>query len=281
MEGEKNAINNVIEILNLVRPFTQEQLKELLSTTGNIAEKDAFWINQIKSHAIVKFSSPDDAQRTIKSLNGTQWPPLNPKKLIVQASTKKKLEDALGNNKKISKNDTKENAKYRENGKIISPSLNDKQNFIVKATSVDIDRTKSPDETKHRKVILEESEFGKTGLSKQVPESDEQEHLLQNEGRNIMNHAKICKKPKSDADGEKMKYCKDNIHRDKLRSSSKSNRTNQEKYLSGETQNSESKTSKIRLVTPNPKEGLDHPLSKLFRKTKAYPPIYWLPKQKK
>lgn len=44
--------SEVLHVKNLVRPFTQNQLKDLLSKHGNLAE-DGFWIDRIKSHCYV------------------------------------------------------------------------------------------------------------------------------------------------------------------------------------------------------------------------------------
>jgi len=55
--SEANTLNSsVISIRNLVRPFTEAQLRECLKRTGNIVDQ-GFWINKIKSHAIVQVNS--------------------------------------------------------------------------------------------------------------------------------------------------------------------------------------------------------------------------------
>lgn len=41
-----------LHVKNLVRPFTLNQLKDLLSKHGTLAE-DGFWIDKIKSHCYV------------------------------------------------------------------------------------------------------------------------------------------------------------------------------------------------------------------------------------
>ena len=50
------SASSVVEIKNLVRPFTEKQLRELLQRTGVILE-GRFWIDRIKSHAILQVSS--------------------------------------------------------------------------------------------------------------------------------------------------------------------------------------------------------------------------------
>lgn len=46
---------NILLIKNLVRPFTLNQIKELLSRTGTIVE-NGFWMDRIKSKCFVEVS---------------------------------------------------------------------------------------------------------------------------------------------------------------------------------------------------------------------------------
>lgn len=48
--------SNILLIKNLVRPFTLNQIKELLSRTGTISE-NGFWMDRIKSKCIVEVES--------------------------------------------------------------------------------------------------------------------------------------------------------------------------------------------------------------------------------
>lgn len=52
----KNEPSPILYIKNLVRPFTLNQLKELLSRTGTIKE-NGFWINKIKSECYVQYET--------------------------------------------------------------------------------------------------------------------------------------------------------------------------------------------------------------------------------
>ena len=90
----------VIEVRNLVRPFTLIQFKELLLRTGKInkIEDGGFWIDKIKSHAIVEYESPDEADETVMALDGVKWPSTNPKTLSVTFSTKSILDKAINEN---------------------------------------------------------------------------------------------------------------------------------------------------------------------------------------
>jgi len=85
----------VILITNLTRPFTVNQLKEMLKRTGTIVD---FWIDRIKSKCCVEFSSSDQASETRMALNGVTWPQGNPKTLKVSFSSKedmKKMQEGV------------------------------------------------------------------------------------------------------------------------------------------------------------------------------------------
>ncbi|XP_062587910.1 apoptotic chromatin condensation inducer in the nucleus-like, partial [Saccostrea cucullata] len=87
----RKPVSNVVHIRNLVRPFTLNQLKELLKRTGNLVE-DSFWIDNIKSHCIVTYEKEEEATATRKALHGTQWPSSNPKVLRVEYASQEELE---------------------------------------------------------------------------------------------------------------------------------------------------------------------------------------------
>uniref|UniRef100_A0AAY4A601 Apoptotic chromatin condensation inducer 1b n=1 Tax=Denticeps clupeoides TaxID=299321 RepID=A0AAY4A601_9TELE len=78
----RGKISKIIHVSNLVRPFTLGQLKELLNRTGTMVE-EGFWIDKIKSHCYVTYSSTDEAMATRDSLHGVKWPLSNPKVLSV------------------------------------------------------------------------------------------------------------------------------------------------------------------------------------------------------
>lgn len=48
----KNPQSEALHVKNLVRPFTLNQLKDLLGKHGTLVE-DGFWIDKIKSHCYV------------------------------------------------------------------------------------------------------------------------------------------------------------------------------------------------------------------------------------
>lgn len=75
--------SSVLFITNLVRPFTAQQLKNLLLRTGTIAE-NGFWIDKIKSKCYVEYTTEDAAVETRHALHGVRWPVNNPKTLVVE-----------------------------------------------------------------------------------------------------------------------------------------------------------------------------------------------------
>lgn len=87
---DDNEETNFILIINLTRPFTVNQLKEMLKRTGTIED---FWIDRIKSKCCVKFSSKDQASETKMALDGVTWPQGSPKTLRVSFSTEKDMDN--------------------------------------------------------------------------------------------------------------------------------------------------------------------------------------------
>ncbi|XP_075067500.1 apoptotic chromatin condensation inducer in the nucleus isoform X2 [Mixophyes fleayi] len=81
----------IVHICNLVRPFTLGQLKELLSRTGTIVEEN-FWIDKIKSHCYVTYSTLEEAVSTRNSLHGVKWPQSNPKFLSADFAEQDELD---------------------------------------------------------------------------------------------------------------------------------------------------------------------------------------------
>ncbi|XP_041094711.1 LOW QUALITY PROTEIN: apoptotic chromatin condensation inducer in the nucleus-like, partial [Polyodon spathula] len=82
---------SIVHISNLVRPFTLGQLKELLNRTGTLVE-EGFWIDKIKSHCYVTYSTMDQAVATRTALHGVKWPQSNPKFLSVEFSEQDELD---------------------------------------------------------------------------------------------------------------------------------------------------------------------------------------------
>ncbi|TRY57490.1 hypothetical protein DNTS_014235, partial [Danionella cerebrum] len=74
--------SKIIHVCNLVRPFTLGQLKLLLNQTGTLVE-EGFWIDKIKSHCYVTYTTTEEAVATREALHGVKWPASNPKVLRV------------------------------------------------------------------------------------------------------------------------------------------------------------------------------------------------------
>ncbi|XP_063972218.1 apoptotic chromatin condensation inducer in the nucleus [Diachasmimorpha longicaudata] len=89
---------SILLIKNLVRPFTLNQIKELLSRTGTIVE-NGFWIDRIKSKCFVEYANEDQAFETRQALHGISWPTSNPKKIQVEYSAKEEMEKAKESSK--------------------------------------------------------------------------------------------------------------------------------------------------------------------------------------
>nr|CAG4644361.1 EOG090X0F73 [Lepidurus arcticus] len=87
-----NPTSSVILVTNLVRPFTINQLRELLCRTGNLVP-NAFWIDRVKSTCMAQYESAEEAVATRTALHGVHWPVSNPKALIVDFATEQDLED--------------------------------------------------------------------------------------------------------------------------------------------------------------------------------------------
>ncbi|XP_074150354.1 apoptotic chromatin condensation inducer in the nucleus isoform X1 [Sminthopsis crassicaudata] len=87
----RGKINNIVHISNLVRPFTLGQLKELLGRTGTLVE-EAFWIDKIKSHCYVTYSTVEEAVATRTALHGVKWPQSNPKFLCADYAEQDELD---------------------------------------------------------------------------------------------------------------------------------------------------------------------------------------------
>ncbi|CAN6312556.1 unnamed protein product [Urochloa humidicola] len=70
-----------LRIDRFVRPFTVKAVQELLGKTGSV---ENFWMDHIKTHCYVTFSSVDEAVATRDAVYNLQWPPNNGSKLIAE-----------------------------------------------------------------------------------------------------------------------------------------------------------------------------------------------------
>lgn len=95
--------SNVVFITNLTRPFTVNQLKEMLSKYGTFKIKPGakqepyFWIDAVKSHCYVAYETEAEAEKAIGALNNVTWPASNPKKLNVGYSSMDEIMSVIEN----------------------------------------------------------------------------------------------------------------------------------------------------------------------------------------
>ncbi|KAL3371478.1 hypothetical protein AABB24_008161 [Solanum stoloniferum] len=61
-----------LKIENFLRPFTLKAVQELLARTGEVC---CFWMDQIKTHCYVTYSSVEEATETRNAVYNLQWPP--------------------------------------------------------------------------------------------------------------------------------------------------------------------------------------------------------------
>ncbi|KAL6523716.1 hypothetical protein OROGR_017319 [Orobanche gracilis] len=62
---------NSLRIDRFLRPFTLKQVQELLGKTGTVA---GFWMDHIKTHCYVSYSSVEEAVETRNAVYNLQWP---------------------------------------------------------------------------------------------------------------------------------------------------------------------------------------------------------------
>ncbi|KAI3981092.1 hypothetical protein MKX01_032232 [Papaver californicum] len=74
-----NSPTTSLRIDNFLRPFTLKAVQELLAKTGAVC---SFWMDHIKTHCYVMYSSVDEATETRNALYNLQWP-TNGGKLLV------------------------------------------------------------------------------------------------------------------------------------------------------------------------------------------------------
>jgi apoptotic chromatin condensation inducer in the nucleus len=70
-----------LRIDRFVRPFTLKAVQELLGKTGSVC---SFWMDPIKTHCYVTFSSVEEALATRNAVYNLQWPPNNGSSLVAE-----------------------------------------------------------------------------------------------------------------------------------------------------------------------------------------------------
>ncbi|GKV25317.1 hypothetical protein SLEP1_g34773 [Rubroshorea leprosula] len=70
-----------LRIDRFLRPFTLKAVQELLGKTGNVT---SFWMDQIKTHCYVTYSSVEEAIETRNAIYNLQWPPNGGQLLVAE-----------------------------------------------------------------------------------------------------------------------------------------------------------------------------------------------------
>lgn len=68
----KKPATTSLRIDNFLRPFTLKAVQELLAQTGSVCD---FWMDHIKTHCYVTYSSVEEATETRNAVYNLQWPP--------------------------------------------------------------------------------------------------------------------------------------------------------------------------------------------------------------
>ncbi|KAH7656267.1 apoptotic chromatin condensation inducer in the nucleus protein [Dioscorea alata] len=78
--SQKSATTS-LRIDRFLRPFTLKAVRELLSKTGSVSE---FWMDHIKTHCYVTYSSVEEAIATRDAVYNIQWPPNGGRLLVAE-----------------------------------------------------------------------------------------------------------------------------------------------------------------------------------------------------
>ncbi|XP_015690989.1 fibrous sheath CABYR-binding protein-like [Oryza brachyantha] len=77
----QNPATTSLRIDRFVRPFTLKAVQELLGKTGSVC---SFWMDHIKTHCYVTYSSLEEAVATRDAVYNLQWPPNNGNRLVAE-----------------------------------------------------------------------------------------------------------------------------------------------------------------------------------------------------
>ncbi|CAL5061514.1 unnamed protein product [Urochloa decumbens] len=77
----QNPATTSLRIDQFVRPFTLKAVQELLGKTGSVS---SFWMDHIKTHCYVTYSSVEEAVATRNAVYNLQWPPNNHNYLVAE-----------------------------------------------------------------------------------------------------------------------------------------------------------------------------------------------------
>ncbi|CAN6226173.1 unnamed protein product [Urochloa humidicola] len=77
----QNPATTSLRIDRFVRPFTLKAVQELLGKTGSVS---SFWMDHIKTHCYVTYTSVEEAVATRNAVYNLQWPPNNHSYLVAE-----------------------------------------------------------------------------------------------------------------------------------------------------------------------------------------------------
>ncbi|XP_068642673.1 uncharacterized protein [Aristolochia californica] len=83
---------NFLRIDHFLRPFTLKGVQELLAKTGTVTD---FWMDHIKTHCFVTYSSVEEAIDTRNALYNLQWPPKGGRLLVAEFVDAQEVESHL------------------------------------------------------------------------------------------------------------------------------------------------------------------------------------------
>ncbi|XP_014672713.1 PREDICTED: apoptotic chromatin condensation inducer in the nucleus-like isoform X2 [Priapulus caudatus] len=249
----RNPPSTLVHIRNLVRPFTLNQLKELLGRSGKLVDS-SFWIDKIKSHCFAEFETVDEAMALRADLHGVKWPSSNPKVIRVDFTepaeldfhrelTVKQDQKAEAIKEKL-RHQHKEEKRRKKELELKAKETEEQARERAKRSKEEADRDLREVEKKKRLVDVREWDKDK------IP------------GRSPPEYARNRVRPRSpSADGAKKdRSLSHSPSRDmKRRDRSRDRKEKKERKKEGK----EEAPAKL--------------LDDLFRKTKAVPCIYWLP----
>lgn len=242
----RNPVNKIIHIRNLVRPFTLNQLKDLLQRTGTLID-EYFWIDKIKSHCFCGYEEEDMAVKTRKALHGTKWPSSNPKVLRVEYASQEELEF------------------YRDQ---------DEKPKITREIKQDV-KTKKEKE-KEAKDLEREKEIERRRAAREQRRKEEAKPPVREWDRDKIRQSAERETRRSKSPDRSRSYSGGSPSKDRKRKDPSRERERRDRE-----RDRDSRTDKRERERKGDKKVEDEPPAKLlddlFKKTKTTPCIYWLP----
>ncbi|XP_060568478.1 apoptotic chromatin condensation inducer in the nucleus-like [Ruditapes philippinarum] len=249
----RNPASKIIHIRNLVRPFTVNQLKELLKRNGNLNE-ELFWIDKIKSHCFAVYETEEEAIEARKALHNTTWPLSNPKTLIVDFGSEEQMDYYRGDEKPIPAPDKKEKSSVREQKQ---KEKEEKQRLMQEERQKEIERRQKEREKRMKERLEKEGH----DRAKPVREWDKDKKSREDWDRTLQ---KSRSRSPRDHKGQ----------RSRSGSPVREKRRDRSRERSRERAGRKDKKKGLEKKEDEPPAKL---LDDLFKKTKITPSIYWLP----